>query len=137
MYVSDLTSIHMEEIRNYGGAKTINEITEIFNIENKSTENLRKKLDMKNIKYKFERKQSVNKKVVEDMLSMMRQKKGVVLEVGKRYEIIDKTPQQELDFMKYEGEIIKEYRCFYLGMTDSGYRFTIHKYPNCYEIKEI
>ncbi|MDL2310985.1 hypothetical protein LJC13_03285 [Peptostreptococcaceae bacterium OttesenSCG-928-C18] len=137
MYVGDLTANDIEIIKGFGGSKTINEISEFFNIKNKSTENLRKKLDRKNIKYKFERKQSARKKSYENIEDMLVQKKGVELECGKRYEIIDNTPQQELDFSRYEGRIIKEYRCFYLGVSDTGYNFTIHKYPNCYDIKEI
>ncbi|WP_100066017.1 hypothetical protein [Miniphocaeibacter massiliensis] len=137
MFVSDLRKWDLEEIEKYKGSKTIKELTEIFQIENKSTENLRKVLDKNGIKYKFERKQYANKRIVKSLLQEVKQSEGVKLVVGKIYKFKDNTPQQELEFCFYEGKIVKEYKRFYLGVTKAGYNFTIHKYPNCYEIKEI
>ncbi|WP_100065133.1 hypothetical protein [Miniphocaeibacter massiliensis] len=134
MYVSELREEHLDKIRSYNGTKTIKELTEIFNIQNESTENLRKVLKRNKIKYKHERKGYLKNY---KGYTKAEQVPGIKLEVGKKYSLTDNTNSKEELFTKYQGKIIGEYRNYYLGRTDKGILFTIHKYPLCYEIKEI
>ena len=137
MYVKDLREHHLDKIRAYNGSKTIRELTEIFNIENKSTENLRTILETNNIEFKLERKAYPRKsKAHYKGYTKAEQVPGIKLEVGKTYRLKDKDNGNERECI-YQGEIVKEYERYYLGITKAGYGFTIHKYPTCYEFKEI
>ncbi len=143
MYVSDLTAKDFDKIRAFNGTKTIKELFKILEIENKSHSNLRYVLDKKDIPYKLPKgrqrnRKSNERKPKESYKSYKRpvQVSGVILQVGSKYNLRNKEITHEDRKEVYQGRVIREYRNYYLGISDNGVRFTIFKHPNCWEIKE-
>ena len=144
MYVKELRAKDFDKIRGFNGTKTITELFEILGIENKSHSNLRYVLDKKDIPYKLPKGRQSNRlsnrrRPKEDYKAYKRpvQVTGVMLQVGSKYKLRNKEISHEDRKEVYQGQIIREYRNYYSGISDEGVRFTIHKYPNCWDVKEI
>ena len=132
MKVRDLTDIHIRLMKEYNGTKTIRELMNIFQIDCNKEYFRNYFLRNNNISYKKEPNKYIGQRL------QVLQTKGMKLKVGKRYLLTKLTNKKEEPFYsRYKGKIIKEYKKYYLGIRDSGYVFTIMKYPLEWEIKEL